>query len=996
MELKDNLKFYFSGLTQKLRPVESRMYQKIGTLKAEFAYTDEPVLYEERESLKFSPIKAGDKWSTKQYGCAWFRFRGVIPECAKGQKVAFLISLGGEGLTYGDNGIPVQGVTEKLSFMSAFSYSKGKKLVEFKSEADGGEVIDFWLDAGYNLFLKPTIPVPPARLIQADIVIVNDEIKALNYDLLALSYFQFALPKGSARKLSVASAIKSALSVAKPYTAESVAKARAILKAEYENGEDSPYTVFATGHAHLDLAWLWPIRETRRKAVRTFTNALRNIERYDGFVFGASQPQQFEWIEEDQPEIFEELKSAIASGAIEPQGGMWVECDTNVSGGEALVRQFMYGKRYWKEKFNKDVTICHIPDVFGYNGNLPQIMKKTGVNYFMTCKLSWNEHNKFPYHSFIWQGIDDSSVLAHLPPEGYNSDLDSHAVLKALNEYKEKDVTDCYTILYGMGDGGGGPGETHLEFAKRGNILKGAPKVEMAPTTETFKRLEKFRDKLNEYKGELYFEKHQGTYTTQAKTKNFNRRLEFMLHNTEFLFVATGAEYPKAEIEKIWKEVLLYQFHDILPGSSIARVYEEAEARYQKLENELTALQTKALAGLVKENNLTAINFTSYNVNEIVNVNGKHYTASLKPYSAGKLQEFEGDLKVKAGENFIENEFLIAKFGKNGEIVSLIEKESGKEFAGEFLNSLNVHYDKKLFYNAWDIDINYTKYAPKKFKLIDFEVDEVKGVRKNFYSYNKSEIVQTVEIGAGKPFVEFTTTVNWQETHKMLRAEFKPAVFSDTVSCDIQFGNLKRSTKDETSIEKAQFEICAHKWIDVSDNGFGVSVLSDSKYGWRVKNGLISLNLLRGTMHPAVDADKGVQTFRYAVYPHKGGFNEAETARHSYLFNNPLLISENGAEFSSVASTDKTNISIETIKPAESGKGIVIRLYEDAGIKTETALTVLKQYTNAQETDMLENVIGKCDIKKLSFEPYEIKTILLTAGGKQQAPATEASATETE
>lgn len=962
--------------------IKRRVYQKIGKLKSEYCYDSEPIPFEEKEKRPLKRVRPGCAWSNEDYGCAWFHFTGKVPENMRGRHIALLVGLGGEGCLFDESGTPVQGISNIGSLVEALQPSIGKRFIEVTGSAEGGENIDIWVEAGNNKLL-PGIFWAKATFKQADIVAVRDDIKGLYYDYLALAMQMLETDKDNPKRRSIKQALKKAYKAAKPFNIESVAAARAILKAEMDNGEENPYIFYSTGHAHLDLAWLWPIRETKRKAGRTFANALRNIERYPDYIFGSSQPQQFEWVEEKYPELFNQVKAAIESGRLEPQGGMWVECDTNVTSAESLIRQNLYGKRYWKEKFNKDMNFCWLPDVFGFSGNLPQILKKCGMDYFLTIKLSWNEHNKFPKRTFIWEGIDDSSVLVHMPPEEtYNSDATPIAMVKAYKNYPEKDKTYNMGMVYGVGDGGGGPGEGHIEYAIRGQSMKGLPKVKLSPAQELFNALEKEKSKFDKFKGELYLEKHQGTYTTQGKNKYFNRKIEFLLHNVEFLATAAapfGFAYPKEALDRIWKEILLYQFHDIIPGSSIKRVYTESVARYEKIYEELSAIAEQAVNAMKGDRKPYAVNPTGYAVNELVRKDDKVYVADIKPYGAAVLKEYKDTGVMKADGDTLESDLFVVKFGKNGNIVSLIDKKTGKEFVDKYLNKLVVYKDKRLHYNAWDIDINYTKKAPKEFKLIGSETKLYDGyaVRENLYSFGSSSITQKVILTAGKPMIEFSTVIDWQETHKMLRAEFRPAFFSDEVTCDIQMGNIKRSTKNETSVEKAQFEICAHKWIDVSQKDAGVSVMTDCKYGWRVKEGLMSLNLLRSPMWPAKNADKGTHTIRYAVYPHSGNVYEADTAKLSYIFNNPPILTDYEVKLPSLAQSSKKNIVIETIKTAEDGSGVILRAYEDSGKETACSIKCGVKYGEAYETDLLENIIAPADLSSLTYKPFEIKTFLV-------------------
>lgn len=985
MDLKPYLKFAnLAGHIGKLHWIKKHSYIKIGSLSAEYMVDKEPIPFEERLTRPANPIAPGTVWSNESYGCSWFHFTGSVPEEGKGKHVALMVDIGGEGCVFDKEGNAVVGITDVHvieSLLESYHLERGKKLIEIARPAQGGEELDIWVEGGNNR--RPTDLCKKATFYQANVVVVRDDMAGFFYDYITLLMQRFLYKRADAKHKSIGKALNEAFKAVRSATSEAVEKARAILQAEYKNGEPLPYYAWATGHAHLDLAWLWPVRETKRKACRTFINQINNIEKFPDYVFGASQPQQFEWMEERHPDVFEKIKKAVEKGSIEVQGGMWVETDTNLTSGESLIRQNLYGKRYWKEKFGKDINFCWLPDVFGFSGNLPQILKKCGVDYFLTIKLSWNEHNKFPHKSFIWEGIDGSSVLVHMPPENnYNGFASPITNMIALDSYPEKDKVNVFSLLFGIGDGGGGPSTGHIEMMERQKEAAGLPQVKLGPAQNVFRDLEAFRDKLVTVKGELYLEKHQGTYTTQSNNKYLNRRIEFKLHNVEFLSEAAraaGCPYPAEQLEKIWKEVLLYQFHDIIPGSSIARVYDESVRRYHEMLAELDALEKKALGYLNGSDKLCAVNCTSFAQRELVNLEDGVYEAVVPAYGAAELVPYESKGHMKATADTLESDCFTVRFDENGNISSLYSKVLDKEFNGVYLNKLHVYKDKKMHYDAWDIDWKYMNKRVSEFRLLDssFKAADGFAVRENIYKYNKSSITQKVILTEGKPVVDFVTIIDWQETHRMLRADFRPSVFADEVTCEIQMGNLKRSTGDKSSVEKAQFEICAHKWVDVSDKGYGLSVLSEGKYGWRVKEGLISLNLLRSPMYPAPDADKGTHTIKYSLYPHAGDYNDAETVRYAYSLNNPLIISEKEVALPPFVTVDNKDIVVETVKRAEDGEGTVVRLYESAGRAGVAKLNVEGGYSQASETDMLENVIGPVNPGKLAFSPFEIKTLLL-------------------
>ena len=981
MKASNIVRYIFgNGFDVNLFKLAGKCYTKVGTLSAEYSPTPEPVEYEDREELSYRTIKTGQIWSKKCYDSAWFHLKGEIPEKAKGKKVGVLLAIGGEGCIYAADGTPSRGITYLSAVVEFTQPARGKKLYEITNCADGGEKIDLWMDCGNNHPLGDIDK--PAVFRQADIVTINEEAKETYYDALALVFQATDDACQKEKRASIRKALRKGLGLAGKGNFQ---EAQKVFRAEYEVGEESPFTIYATGHAHLDLAWLWPIRETKRKASRTFTSQLRNMERYPEFIFGASQPQQFEWIERRYPELFKELQEAVARGQLEVQGGMWVECDTNVTSGESLIRQNLYGKKYWLEKFGKEMRMCWLPDVFGFSGNLPQILKKCGMDYFETIKLSWNEHNKFPHRAFIWEGIDDSEVVVHMPPdETYNSEGHAWSFSNAIKNFPEKDKVKEFGLLYGVGDGGGGPGEGHIEMLKRASSMKGLPKVKLANAIDYFDVLGAQKDKLVRHKGELYLEKHQGTYTTQSKNKLGNRKIEFMLHNVEFLATIAslkGYEYPKAQLDEIWKEVLLYQFHDIIPGSSINRVYVESQARYDEMLHELASIRDEILAFLAPKAEVpSAINYTSFHAKGLECYKDKWYVVDVAPYSVATLVPYEVPEKspFKYTDDTIENDVYVVKFDEAGNIRSLYEKKTEKEHAGMYLNRLNVYKDKRLHYNAWDIDINYTKQSPAEFKFIDkiVKVDDGQIVRENVYKYGKSKIIQKVILRAGCPLVDFETIVDWNETHKMLRADFRPRVFADQVTCDIQMGNLKRSTKNETKVEKAQFEICAHKWVDVSEGGEGFAILTGGKYGWRVKEGLMSLNLLRSPVYPDPTADRGTHTIKYALYPHQGDHNEADVQAVAYRYNNGLFLTDRAFDMQSLFASSDKHVVIETVKKAEDGSGIIVRAYEDSGVARVANLSTTLQ-GSVYETNLIEQIIGEASLEDVAFKPFEIKTFLI-------------------
>ncbi|SHE41180.1 alpha-mannosidase [Caldanaerobius fijiensis DSM 17918] len=1001
---------YYSKVTKFcLEQVRNRIfnaiYEKVAELNIKAWVTPEPVPYEERQKGEEKTLKIGDKWGNL-WDCAWFHFTGVVPESLKGKKVVLLIDINGEACIVDENGCPLQGLT---NVNSDFDYSlgrPGKRVVPVAERAKGGEIIDIWADAGCNdLFGKYK---GNGTIKEAHIAICNEEMRKLYYDFEVLYELMQQLPEDKARHQRILNALNEASMELKNYTEEEAARARSILAVELnKKGGDPSLTISAIGHAHIDLAWLWPIRETIRKGARTFSTALMMMDKYPDYVFGASQPQLYVWIKERYPQLYEKIKKRVAEGRWEPQGAMWVEADTNISGEEALVRQILYGKRFFRSEFNKDIKILWLPDVFGYTGSLPQILKKSGVDYFSTIKLSWSIFNQHPHHTFYWQGIDGSKVLVHMPPEGtYNSSAAPRAIAKAEKEYLDKSVSDNCLLVFGIGDGGGGPGEEHLEYLLREKNLDGIAPVKQEPTIDFFKKLEKNASRYKTWTGELYLERHQGTYTTQARNKRYNRKMEIALRDLEFIaglaHVLLGYRYPQEEIERIWKEVLLYQFHDILPGSSITRVYNESLERYEILLNkvkELTEEACKAIAGAVdikaSSDPFIVFNTLSWERSDWIKLDGKWIKVILPPMGymvVDACAETRIEQILSASDKALENDLLRVEFSEDGTIISIYDKENQKEVIPEGCraNRLAVYED---IGDAWDFPINYDEKAPDFFKLVSAKgyIDGPEAILEHEYVYGESRLSQKVILTAGSRRIDFVTKVDWRESGKMLRTSFPVNVFADETTCNIQFGSIKRPTHRNTSWDMAKYEICAHKWVDMSQRDYGVALLNDCKYGHKVYENILDLNLLRSSSYPDPIADRAEHHFTYSLYPHAGDHVAGEVMKMGYELNTPLKairVDTKGrqgvlSDVKSFIKVDKDSVIIEAVKKAEDDEDLIVRLYESTGSGVKARIYFDFAVKEVKLVNLLEEHLADVDVKnnsvELEFKPFEIHTLKVKA-----------------
>jgi alpha-mannosidase len=951
---------------RRLMRIRKQIFTPVARLQAEIIRSAEPIPFAQLDRTAFTPLKEGAAWG-KKLDCAWLRITGTVPPGADSATV--LLGIRGEGLAYSGSGEILDSVST-VFLQGDLPHSGGKyRPVQHVDLSTGA--VEFFVDVNYTGFLL--YDYGNGVYHGATIATRDDDAYALYYDYLTLLVLA-----GATDDHDLETSLRRSLNAAYAAFVKGDARAaRAILADPLSKTSDSDFTYSAIGHGHLDMAWLWPLRETHRKAARTYTKALNTIDQHDGYLYGTSQPQQMQWMKDEQPALFERLKTAVSKGRVELQGSFWVEPDTNITGGESLVRQAMMGRRFLMDEFGRhpeDLRLCWLPDTFGYSGNLPQILKKSGMDWFQTIKLAWNKVNDFPHRTFTWQGIDGSSVLVHMPPEGdYNSRAAADGLFRGLAKYPERDLKTAL-LVYGSGDGGGGPGEIHLELLEREHDLHGLPRVEFETAGDFFRKLEK-REIAHTHVGELYLETHQGTYTTQAQIKRFNRLVERKLHNAEALAAIIG-EDSRAALQQHWRDVLLNQFHDILPGSSIRRVNREAVETYRRIETALDGYIAGLSERLPGRAGPAALNLTGLYRREPIKVQGTWYQADVAPYASAKLKPIDPAPQLTSTPTTMGNGILTLRFAPSGEIVSCSDAQGNEHSAGG-LNRLVLHRDPYQFpFDAWDIKQDYARRTPRTLRMSTVEtiVDGPTITRRQVHRSAKVTIEQEVILEAGSTVVRFDTTVHWHQKHRMLRAEFRPTHFAGTALSEIQFGHIERVTTENDAVETAQFETCAHKWIATRDESGGFALLNDSKYGHRAKNGLLSLNLLRSPTFPDKTADRGSHSFSYAFCPFDVD-DLAKVVAEGYRLNNPLLVGV--AELPSAASVDEPGVIIETIKSAESGNGIVLRLYESLGRPTTTSVKTAFAHTSAHLTDLLENPIGSADLDRIDFGPFEIVTIHL-------------------
>lgn len=804
-------------------------------------------------------------------------------------------------------------------------------------------------------------------------------------------------------------------------------------------GEPVDVTVTAAGHSHIDVAWLWTLAQTRRKAGRTFHTVIRMMEQFPDYCFTQSQPQLYDYVRQDYPALFETIKTQVQSGRWETIGGMWVEADCNLSGGEALARQFLLGRTFFRRHFGPQAEspVLWLPDVFGYAGNLPQLIKLAGLEYFFTIKIGWSQYNKMPYDTFWWQGLDGTQILTHFSPirkpgrwgGDYNASATPAEILEGWRTFKNKETSRRLLMAYGYGDGGGGPTREMQENLREMESFPGLPRVQRGKVIDFFRAAEKEAGgSFPVWNGELYLELHRGTYTTQARNKRANRQSEFLLHDAEFLaavatLVAPDFAYPHADLHRAWELVCLNQFHDIIPGSSISQVYVDSLTQYAEVRQIGEAVQNRALTALAQTTggNVLLINPTSFAQTSPVfwpegdlaclptalpaqPVDGGllFEAGQIPPYSIQPLDDLmaagaPGSLSVST--THLENDFLRVELTSAGDISRIFDKQNRREVMppGAIGNLWQAFEDRPLNWDAWDIDIFYDdkQWLADPAELVAVvERGPLRAALEIRRRILNSPFTQRVSLHHNSRRLDFETVINWHERHILLKTAFPVEVLSPSATYEIQWGNVERPTHRNTSWDWAKFETCAHKWVDLSEGDYGVSLLNDCKYGHDIQdktpNGSqIRLTLLRSSTHPDPEADQGEHCFTYSLLPHAGRWG-TETIRQAYILNDPLRVftlpqpaTDNPppVQIGSFVSVDRPNVVIETIKQAEDDNGIIVRLYECMRQRGPVTLHTGFSLAGVWRTNLLEEneteLPHNGNSVAFSIRPYQIVTLRL-------------------
>ena len=794
-------------------------------------------------------------------------------------------------------------------------------------------------------------------------------------------------------------------------------KAREVIREYMSRRTKSDVTLWSVGSTHIDVAWKWPVRQTREKAVRSVLTALRLMEKYPDYHFLLTQPQLYEFVRESRPDLFAEIKKRIREGRWEAEGGMWLESDCNLASGESLVRQLLYGKRYFSEVLGApESEILWLPDAFGFNGNLPQIMKKAGIKYFMTTKISWSDTHIFPYDVFSWRGIDGSEILSYFistrdyGSDGrhpdyhttYNGEQNASQIMGTWKRFQDKDITEDVLTCFGYGDGGGGPTAEMIESTERfSHSVARCPRTVMASARSFFSHLEmNLRKKLPRWTGELYFEYHRGVMTSISEEKKWNRRIEGLVHDAEAVSVMAGLHEEKV-LGSVWKTILLNQFHDILPGSAIDEVYETAFREYAEASEACNDVISSSIGSLLKGGRKpVAVNTSSHRRTALITLDEEYPDAELSydgkylllakdvpSYGIGTVSAASDarSAVIKGQPYSFETPYYRIEIDGNGTFSSIFDKNSNREviISGNSGNRIISYEDRPLRFDNWNTE-EYYREKGYQWELSGapeiVENSSLRGVVEVKFRSLSSELVQHIAFYRHTPRIDFISSLDWDGDHLLVKAEFPVDVHSYTADYEIQFGAITRSAMTNTDWDRAAFEVPALRWSDISEPGYGVSLLTDSKYGYSVRDGVMTVSLLKSGTSPAENADRGHHEFTYSLFPHKGDWREGGTVLEAEEINKPLYcgFADEDYEFS-FAESNKDNVIIDTIKHSEDGKGIVIRAYEAYGTRTEATLSFHEKH-RFLETDLLErngkNAGEGYSVTRV-FKPYEIVTFYL-------------------
>jgi len=989
---------------ERLRPALNRATTPL-TLESWDA-PGEPVPFADAVGQTFTPFETGRRWG-RPWGTTWLHVAGTVPAdwvVDEGVRLELLVDLGfskatpgfqAEGLVFDPDGVILKAISPRNRSVP-LPTAPGQPIDLYLEAAANPDVTSgFTFVATDKGDLATAGQKPLYTLRQVDLALRDETVWQLLQDFWTLTGLMRQLPAGTARRADILRALERCIDTVDPddVTGTAAAGRAAVAAVLAQPANASAHRLHAVGHAHIDSAWLWPVRETVRKVARTFSNVLALIEANPDFAFAASSAQQYAWLKEFYPELFARVKAQVAAGSFVPVGGMWVESDTNMPGGEALVRQFVAGKRFFMTEFGIEPLEVWLPDSFGYSAALPQIVAAAGSKWFLTQKTSWNETNLMPHHTFRWEGIDGTRIFTHFPPvDTYNAELSGDELARAERQYAEKGAANTSLVPFGFGDGGGGPTEEMIAAARRTASLEGSPAVELSTPQRFFETAEAEYPNPPVWSGELYLEFHRGTYTSQARTKRGNRRSEHLLREAELwattATVRTGAAYPYDLLEHTWHTVLLQQFHDILPGSSIAWVHQEAERNYAAVAETLTGLIDTAVRHLAGTGTTTVLlNAGPYALDGVAALAGMDAAATDPAAPAGTVT-----VTHTAAGIVLDNGLVAVTIDADGLFSSVWDVTAKRELVpvGSPGNLLQLHRDTPTQWDAWDIDEHYKRNTVDLTAAESVEVmldTPHRAVVRITRAFGASRVVENLTLRAGSPSVDLHFDLDWHERQKLLKLAFPLDVNADRAASEIQFGHVYRSTHTNTSWDAARFETVAHRWVHVGEPGYGVAVGNDSTYGYDIGRSpdgagrpatTVRLSLLRAAVFPDPAADQGRHELKVSL---RLGSGIPEAVAEGYRLNLPLrsITGVADPDIEPLLRVDNPAVVVEAVKLAEDRSGdLIVRLYEAHGNRSTARLIRHFEATDVVETDLLERPLADPRVELAAGAPLPVESHALT------------------
>lgn len=1008
------------------------LFKRIARIDNVIALETTERLYKIPDDSQCSPMKSGDTWGSEESFC-WIKTEFTVPDELDGKSIFIMPHTEGYETLLWVNGKPFGTFATKIVFTG-----HGNHYCDLlKMNAKAGEKIEIALEVYSGHSHIGTQPLDAEFRIKdynfkfggLDICVKDEYINEFYFDLKVINELTATLPASSFRKGQLINALyevnkriyhawndvdeetfKEGLRVAHPFLKEVLA---------VKNGPEAP-KVGIIGHSHLDTAWLWKTTETIKKCARTYSNQMSLMQQYPEFKFIQSSACHSDMVLKHYPELFEDIKEKVLEGRYEPNGGVWVECDCNITSGESMVRQFLWGQRFTRKHFGYTSDSFWLPDTFGYSAAIPQIMKGCKVDYFLTTKIDWNDTNHFPYDSFWWQGIDGTKVFTHFnktvswpSPEQLHYNVTGDA--DKYRTVNQRSVTDKRFCAFGHGDGGGGPQFEMIEVARRIKDLNGCAKVEYMTCSEFMKSLEAEAKNPNTYTGELYLELHRGTLTNQHNIKRNNRKAELALRNLEYLTVSDAVENGKVasdeKIRPLYETLLINQFHDILPGTCIKEQHKITVKEMGEMIDTADKLISELVTGEGESVSIT--NTLSFDRNDPIfieceegfvadipckqqaykNLDGKNVLiisgVTVPAFSTVEIRLVKGDAdscsEITVAENGVSTPFADIRFDSKGYIDSLVDKRAGREIRGEGypLNTFIIAEDFPLAWDNWDIDADIESRFADESQLISREIVSHGAaavvIRSKYSISKKSTVTQDMFCFADTAEIRFDTLMDWQDNHRFLKTCFDTNIKNNFARFEIQYGNVMRPTTRNDSVEKAKFEVVNHKFTDLSETRFGAAILNDSKYGISVEGGNMRLSLHKGGLRPDYEGDRGLHRTVYSFLPHTGDFSTQAVVKPAYELNIPVIAGKGGFAAKALIIPKAENVIVEAIKPCEDNeKAFIARLYETEGTRTNCPIELFDGAKKVEITNMLEEVESELDGMNLQFRPFEIKTLKIS------------------